>query len=78
MGSEFALCMIIFKDMNDTIPFSKDSIDDPWHEMAIVTWEISALDTPNLSLFRSKEQGDSIYDTLEHLVSNIMMLVYFP
>lgn len=61
----------------ELFPLVKDNIDDPWHEMAIVTWEISALDTPNLSLFRSKEQGDSVYDTLEHLVSNIMILVYF-
>lgn len=61
----------------ELFPLVKDSIDDPWNEMIIVTWEISALDTPNLSLFRSKEQGDSVYDTLEHLVYNIMMLVYF-
>ena len=66
--------MIRFKNMNHSIPFRKALMI---HGMICqVTWEISAMDTPNQSLIRKKKQYDSIYDTLEHLVTNIMMLVY--
>lgn len=59
--------LIRFKDVNDSIPSSKENTDDPRCDWAIKFRKISALDIPNQPLIRNKDLSDCVYDTTEHL-----------